>query len=207
MQKMIFVHVLKSAGTTVRTALRRIYKKRLLYDRFYKRYLYKDRINDTKNYIILDNQTYPKKYEEYDAIIGHFKWNKYEHLNWPYVTFLRDPVDRMISAYYYLKGNYKKLGYNLNIVDFSKLINNQVSYVVGDLDKYTFVGITEKFDQSFEIMCDQFNLKKISKIKNERVSRRKKDFVNKKIRRKIRDIILEDVKLYEKALRRFENLK
>lgn len=206
MHKMIFVHVLKSAGTTMRTALRRIYGKKLLYDRLYKRELYKDRDHDTKHFIILDDQRYPDKYRSYDAIIGHFKWNKYEHLNWPLVTFLRDPVDRMISAYYYLQGNYKKLGHDLDIIEFSKLINNQVTYVIGDLDKYDFIGITEKFNKSFDLMCNKYSLNKISKIKKERVSGRGKTLVNKKVRRKIRDIIIEDVNLYDEARRRFENI-
>jgi hypothetical protein len=206
MRKMIFVHVMKSAGTTMRSALLRIYGEKLLYDRLYKRELYKNRDHDTKHFVILDNQRYPDRYKKYDAIIGHFKWDKYEHLNWPLVTFLRDPVDRMVSAYYYLQGNYKKLGYNLNIIEFAKLINNQVKYVVGDLDKYEFIGITEEFDKSFNLMCEKFDLNKISNIQNKRVSGRGKKLVKRKVREKIRDIIIEDVKLYDEARRRFENI-
>jgi len=202
MQKMIFVHVLKTAGTTLIMALKRIYKKRLLNDKFYKKGSY-----DTKNIIRIDNQIYPPNYETYDAITGHYKWDKYDHLNWPLVTFLRNPVERMISLYYYLRLSYKKFGYgDLDIVQLSKLINNQASYVVGDLDKYAFIGITEQFDKSFKLMSEQFNLKPILNIENKRVSHLKEK-VNKKTRRKIRDNILEDVKLYEEAVRRFENLK
>lgn len=209
MKKMIYVHVMKSAGSTIRLILEKLYKDKFLYDSFSKKKRYNENdyiLKDQRHIALIEGQKYPKKYKDYDAIIGHFKWVKYAHLNWNYVTFLRHPVDRVISSYYYYRGNYKKLGYDLNIVEYSKLISNQATYLVGDINRYKFVGIVEEFKTSLDLMCDIFGFDKVLSYKNKKISRSKKG-VTTKIKNRIAENNIKDIQMYKNALNRLKEYK
>jgi hypothetical protein len=179
--------------------LKPAYKGKFLRDEYFKRRYYPERKDGQILY--LDDQIYPKGYQEAHAILGHFRMNKYEELGWPFVTFVRDPIERVISQYFYHKG---LLG-NIPLREFVKLFPNHMAYMIGkDLSKLEFVGITEKYEESVARFKKQFEIKKPSKpTKRRRVNKRKKK-VSEEDRRFIAKYNQTDIKLYKKALKRFK---
>ena len=67
-------------------------------------------------------------------------------------TFLRNPVEQVISRWAYHKSN--AINYKGSVVDFAKwgFVNMQSKYLKGStLDDFDFVGITERFPDSMKI--------------------------------------------------------
>jgi hypothetical protein len=90
----IFVHIPKTAGTSFARILRENY---FLWD---KRRVYWQDYQVTKPI----TEMTPKERRRLDVIHGHFSFGMHELLDSPfsYVTFLRDPVKRMLSFYNYI---------------------------------------------------------------------------------------------------------
>lgn len=160
MKKIISVHIAKTAGSTFLDFLTNNFsvywdKERL----FLKRTL---GIKETENEKIIINE---------QVIHGHFFANKY---NWMDNTFkiiwMRDPVERIISQYYYWKANPQiddpivKLiaEEKLDIVDFASIpsMRDMQAYVLNgeDLNNFDFVGITEEFSSGMERLKNIFPL-------------------------------------------------
>ena len=196
--KFIYLHILKTAGTSFKlNFLNSVYKGRYVYDSFFK-----IRLPGVKrewiSLIDLDSPDRPEITKNVDVIFGHFKYSKYADLNWPYVTFLREPSQRLISSYSYLRGLYKG---DIGIRDFAEIYPNHQTYVTGgDLSKFKFIGVTEKFDQSLHKFCEIFDIPwEIQKTKHQRVSNKIQ-----KVSSSDMDYIInlnqKDYKLYNQAL-------
>ena len=81
------------------------------------------------------------------CIAGHFKWQKYERLQWPTIVFLRNPVDRLVSQF--------SIGANRERTTFEKYVQqarNSMTGMVGSLDRYLFVGLQEHFTESMRML-------------------------------------------------------
>ena len=126
-------------------------------------------------------------------------------------TWLRDPAERVISAYYYLvqrgqrmpdqPGAAKVVGRTLE--DYARVEKNQniQSRVLAgmDLSQMGFVGVTERFDESLAMLgLTQHQLPK------PRNRNRKKPEVDPELRALIAELNAADVALYEEAVRLLE---
>lgn len=195
--KFIFLHILKTAGTTIRHNIFEMnFKGKYVYDGMFKPRL--SGFRGSNSPVIFENQPYPKGYKKRDIIFGHFKYDKYQHLNLPMFSFIRHPVDRMISQYYYHRKFYEKKGIDMNLIKFSKLWKNHMSYVLGDLEQYKYIGVVENLQESLNNMCDIIGIKQPNIIIPKRVA--KYDKPGKKIRNKIANINSEDMELYENII-------
>jgi hypothetical protein len=211
-QRFVYHHILKTAGTT--------FRRYILDEHFQGRYCYDDTFKIKRNElvkrtelnhpIVFEPQPYPKSYEKYDVIFGHFVWTKYNHLKRPKVVFLRDPVERIISNYFYFQGLYKKEfdRKNYNIFDFinTDLWKNHMTYVLGDITKYDFVGIVERYYPSIRKFCNLFGIPQVRNIIEKRRTENKRP-ISITTRNKIRDLNIEDQRLYDKGRNMFERLK
>jgi len=193
--KFICVHILKTAGTTLReNFLTPVYKEKCLIDMSFKS-------KNRKRQVDLENQSYPLDYENYDVIFGHFKGDKYIHLNWPIFSFVRHPVDRMISHYYFSNRRNIIMGRGPSLIEFAEKHKNYMTYVLGDISNYKFIGVVEEFEKSLKRMCNILGVECPTDIKSERVSRMyTPDQISKEIRKEIENMNLKDMELYNKVI-------
>lgn len=88
------------------------------------------------------------------------------------VTWVRDPVDRVLSSYYYRLREpdwqhpvCRQLHEEkLDIIEYARLelVRNEMARFMGTLrpEDFDFIGITERFEQSLAWFCQRFNLPK-----------------------------------------------
>ena len=144
--KFVCVHILKTAGTTLReNLLLPEYKEKCLIDMSFK-----VGKRNRANYINFEDQPYPDDYKNYDVIFGHFKADKYVHLNRSMFSFVRHPVDRIISQHYHLNRMNVYKGRGPSLIEYSEQWSNHMTYVLGDISKYEYIGVVEDFDNSLK---------------------------------------------------------
>jgi hypothetical protein len=159
--KFIIIHIPKTAGTSLReNIIKPLFGDAVLYDKSVKLPLKEQliRINDSEIGYNWDSENLPPNYDNYDVIMGHFPIQKYEHLGWPTITFLRDPVERVLSHYYfwYINDGFTS---DFTIFKFAKAYANIMTKQIGsDLSKLDFIGLTEYFDESLYRFAKQFDL-------------------------------------------------
>ena len=90
--KFISIHIPKTAGSSFWEIIRNN--------------CHKDAVMDGHNvfwYLFTDTL----QYEKYAIIHGHFTVEKYSYLNRPQITIMREPIERVISEYFWLKETVK----------------------------------------------------------------------------------------------------
>lgn len=95
--------------------------------------------------------------EKFDCIIGHFPLSKYGYLKtegWKFITWLRDPVERMVSIW-------SKKGQEManSIEEFSLILSDSYKIYLDDLDILDFVGFTETYEKDIKHMEEVLNIK------------------------------------------------
>lgn len=93
---LMFVHIPKAAGMTLHRIIIRQYPKGSVF------FLDGQRVaEDTQRYLTLSEGERGR----YRSVVGHLPYGLHEFVPKPfdYITLLRDPVDRLISHYYYAK--------------------------------------------------------------------------------------------------------
>ncbi|WP_404324288.1 sulfotransferase family protein [Cytobacillus firmus] len=217
---LIFMHIPKTAGMT----LKRIIKRQYPDDR-----ILKD-ITDGKI------QEFKEKMEEQDFsfVFGHLSFGLHLHTTKPctYITMLREPIDRVISMYYYVLGKenhplhniVKELSFEefLDHPDLKNHTNNmQTKRVLGKntlitsdleqaklnlLNHFSVIGITEMFDDSIKLMKKKLNWNDISYVrKNQTKKRLSRDQIDQRLIEKITEYNKLDIQLYNWAKIKLEN--
>jgi hypothetical protein len=91
--KLIFLHVPKTAGSTFRHIIQRQYDSSSIL------HLYDSDFGEELSAIS------PNQIDRLRVVMGHFYFGAHNFLSQPttYITFLRDPIERVISHYYYAR--------------------------------------------------------------------------------------------------------
>jgi hypothetical protein len=214
----ISIHIRKCAGTTFRKCLANYYGDKVFFD-------YGDEVGSTwpssikKRQLSLahsiQNQT--KTQLDFDVIHGHFYRDKYDFLGPErrYITFLRDPISRTLSNYFYLKRNLdranpdalivNKLGFSLReYIQHPDCRNLQSQYLkTTTLDEFEFVGITEEYNSSINRLNSALGLQlKTTDAENVNEKAANDYDITPDILNLIKNCNSDDLRLYDLALNR-----
>lgn len=161
---LIFVHIPKTAGTSFKGLLNQIYapSETIIIDssEWYKNTNYSKITN--RNGLPGSQQIQPSSQIKY--IVGHFNADRFINLypDAAYITWVRDPIQRLISNYnYYLRGGVyygqmtdQKRKYD--IIDFETYcthkhnINTMSQQINLPLSKFKFIGIAEHYEEEIK---------------------------------------------------------
>ena len=211
--ELISLHIPKTAGTSFRLILESVYGS-----------------NEVMRVDLpIDDPKLKVNKEDYNSdrlpkakvIHGHFN---YELLSSevrlpdqvPIVTWVRDPVERVISNYFYLSDRLESIldeknrGVNIlsklkrNLKEYAQCEinrNRQSKFLKGlNLDDITFIGVVENFEEEIKVLAKILGWKNVESVKVN--STKKKDFVDQEIRDIIYEMNLKDVELYNSVLER-----
>jgi len=211
--ELISLHIPKTAGTSFRNILKSVYGEREVG--------WLDM--ETNGVVRLNEVVYNKnKLPDLKVIHGHFIYDdllqRFElKSNYKIITWVRDPVNRVISNFYYLESRLKELldeeKNNLNII--SKLQRTLMEYARADINRnrqskflagskpedFDFIGVYEFFDQELDRLSSVLNWNSIPEIlyynkTNGSIISHSDEIID-----EIRDLNLEDVKLYDEAVK------
>ena len=222
--KFVFIHVPRTAGTT--------FKKMLRNCGFRSKGDNKELQNLREMFTgkkKLSRFTYPWTLEEYQIfkklVQGHTPVAKYYPMlreSHKFITWVRDPVDRMISQWEWwvargyrggdIGGVWRKqvCAGRMDITELCRKMPNTYRIMFGkDLSVFDWIGNQEEFDdslykfgQTFGITIPEYDSWNV-KGKNYKIKRRA--LVNDKKREEMKQILKSDYKVYYEALERWGN--
>jgi hypothetical protein len=169
--------------------------------------------------IISDLESLPGR----SVIHGHFPAKEYvgRFPNAVYVTWLRDPVERVASNYFYWQRTdvpgdprwEQVIGQKMSLEQFAQLDfarNLQQAFLFPlAVEQFDFIGITEEYDRSVELFrclfCPDASFDAMVRHRN---PNRRGEFydLDPELRKKILELNEADVRLYIDGVRRFRYL-
>jgi len=223
----VSVHIPKTGGSTFRSLLSEVAGSHLLLD-------YDDRPL-AENYLVRRIRNMPNDQQRFlkiqkkqlsnqvVVVHGHFLVTKYTSF-FPYarrVVWLRDPVERLASHYFYWKrtpdlGNSlckRLIDNHLSLVEFARdpSLRNVMSYFLDNQNVwgYDFVGITENYIESLSLFRELFGIQLPQKDLRvfQNPDRKSRGYeLNKDEREKIISLNSLDWEVYKTGVKRFKNL-
>jgi hypothetical protein len=221
----VFLHVPKTAGTTLREIVNRQFRPDLVYA------VYE---TDPAFPSLEDLEQLPsERLDSLRVVLGHMNFAVVDHIpeTARFMTILREPVDRVLSLYHHQMTLYRKPHQRLPIPDHvvgRKMIlcdNHQTRIVSGESPKFgkchegmleraieniesrfDVVGLTERFDESLLLMCEAFDWVIPFYIQdNVSVARPERDEFSESDLNVIREYNDLDARLYDYAARRLDS--
>lgn len=139
---------------------------------------------------------------------GHFPIRKYiaYYPVYKVMTFLRDPVQRVISHYHDLS---RRINYPGTLEDFyhePRFCDVQSRFIAGiPVEAIGAVGIAERYDESLEMIKELYGLNTPSRRLNDNKSKAEHPYeVSEETAEAIRRLNAEDCRLYARALEIFQ---
>ena len=218
---LFFIHVPKTAGTSIRHMLSQIISEEKIYPHWKEvslqgGYLPAYRLSEISSDRMLGLQ----------LIMGHYPFRIASLFSRARkVIFLRSPVERCISNLIHLhtkKEIYKKMSleelfetvhtqmdnlqvrYLATIPCPRKLTNKHLGNAISNLETCYFVGITEYFDLSIQLFEQQFDQKFSRKVRMNTMERKKDFSISSTLMDKIVDCNQLDIILYNAAVKLFK---
>ncbi|MBB1126962.1 sulfotransferase family 2 domain-containing protein [Thiospirillum jenense] len=170
---LISVHIPKTGGTSFRMILEQHFGSRLLYD--YQDYPMARRSPLPQWRALLATRQAKTRLINYECVHGHFLAYKYHFIRPARrAIWLRDPIDRLVSRYHHyqrdvaqgihLTPQYQRFirRPDLTLDAFARISqfhNVYARFLWGEsLERFDFVGITERFDSSLRLFTRLFEI-------------------------------------------------
>ena len=229
MKKLIFQHLPKCGGTTFNSILTQNYTKE---ETFSIKVI--DGIKLNTNDFTQLSQT---EKDKINLLRGHMEFGLHENFlsDSDYITFLRDPIERIISFYYYVKrvpkhGLYKTHGFTnettlhefVTKIKRGDINNGQIRFISGlddtedkmleraiyNIDNhFSHVGLLERFDESILLLQKMYNWKKpYYEVSNKTQNRKSVNSIKPETLQAIKELNNGDLILYNKMSQRFDEL-
>ncbi len=210
--QLVSIHIPKTAGTSFIHSLKKQYGN----NKVTRIDINENRININK---VILNKAYV--YNNTSVIHGHFTINLLKNYltlppETPIITWLRDPVERVISNYYYL---YKRLDEELNeekkglnilskmrrsLLEYAhdeKNQNRMSKFLKGmDIEDFFFIGIVENYNQDIKELGQKLNWSNLEIVQHNKTGKSFKSEVDENTKAIIRSLNQEDQILYNKVL-------
>ena len=218
MLELISVHTPKCAGTSFRHSLANAYsEEKVFFD-------YADRVGDPASPINLDPEGFmagmrcSDRLEGISAIHGHFNINKYSYMEskCARITFLRHPLERLVSHYFFWMSTNRHghslhnyvIDNNLSILQFSRLpyiryFYTNVMFRNVDMAVFDFIGRYEDHDHEMDrlgrLLGKTLDVKKMNTNKYEDYDgKRTHILTNQDIRCRLIDTLSDEIRFYDK---------
>lgn len=226
---LIFVHMFKAGGTSLRRVIRKQFPDARVC-------LLNGNFNESNAWRSLSQH----ERDKFELILGHQHYGHHEFLSKPasYMTMLREPVDRVLSFYFFVKRYKDHYLYNHGFNDETTLeefveskrfialdniqtrllnpqpkkhhpfgtVNEEMFEVAaGNLQRIERVGIVERMDEFLGLLriAEGWTIP-VAPVKNRTENRPKADDQPEAILERIRELNRYDILLHEAARERFE---
>ena len=209
--RLVSIHIPKTAGTSFRHTLVKEYGA----DKVCRLDIDPNKVHSEQRYflenILTNDIQVLHGHMPYDCLIKNFNISQ----NIPVITWLRNPVDRVISNYMYLSKRLEEeldeKGKNLNIL--SKMKRSLLEYATNEvnrnrmskflhgleLEKLTFIGFIENYSEDLKQLAQLMNWQNIEEH-NINITGKKIDHISDSDKDIIREMNELDINLYRKAL-------
>jgi hypothetical protein len=227
-ETLIFVHVPKAAGSTLNTIIRDLYgRDAICHINGYR--------TDSEGVLKLRGLPAEQR-RKIKVLCGHIPFGLHDHVPQPftYVTIVRDPVERIISYYYYVARRPDHFhhqvvaGGKMSLAEYIELphiwVHDAQAKIFAGFDSpslpprdllalamdnlaqyFAVVGLTERFDETLARIGRHMNWPPISyQPTNVTKDRPKQTQISPALLDRIRELNQLDLELYDWAVRRFE---
>ncbi|MBC3764920.1 sulfotransferase family 2 domain-containing protein [Neptunicella marina] len=200
----LFVHIPKTAGTSLREALVEVYGEK----NFVSDYGPQEKIT---NQLVLNNYYNQKDMYQFidagvEAIYGHFSVSRYLNLSncLNLITFVRNPLERIVSEYKHVRRYSGFEGSFDEFISMPRMVNSQSQFLNGvPWSAIGFVGVAEHYEKSIELLESRLNKGKLRHKKVNTASKRDLFVPTESDVQSVIKLNQKDIELYNKLLEKF----
>jgi hypothetical protein len=204
MERIVYVHFPKAGGSSLQVQFMKFLGDKVVLD-------YDHHPHDPAG---METADFP---DGKTLVMGHFRAQRYASANAFWMTFLRHPVDNLISIYFFWKVLPETPGLHArflreqpSILEFAmypgfKALMSETYFGGFDMNRFDFIGFYENRDSDIPRLAKALNLPLEAAVHENRTresGERLEVESDLSVQRKLTDLLAEDIAFYERLRRR-----